>query len=185
MSSFFIYLLAFLLGQYVVVLARADLGFAIAYADVQLLCGAQVLVLSRALLMYENRMIRDARVAAVGTAAVAWVVIFTVGLYVVVHQFRPDLAYVYACLAFAFLGRFPLATIAQFVRPAFRGNIQMLLLLCNLALGAALLSKLQGATAMLVVLVFSPTLASAVLLVRARFASTPFFLRSARGAADA
>jgi hypothetical protein len=179
LSSFLVYLAAFLLAQIVIALARQANAVAIAYADIQLLCGAQILVLSKLVMLYEGRLFREGKIRLMGVWLSAWIVLFTALVYLIVVVSCKDtyLALIYSVLAFAFLGRFPLAIVSQFVAPAYRRDIYLSALLINVGLLFTLYSGMSLGARLVMLTFLSPALASMLLLARSGLKGRNYFLR--------
>lgn len=140
-SSFLIYLLVFITSQLFVVLSYRDNTYALVFADVQIWCGAQILVFTRAIVFFEGRLLRDGKINNLVSMIVIWSllfsILFAVFAYYVLYE---EYVLVYFVLSFALMGRisFPLAS--QFVNRSGRRIIYVSCLINIAVLFGILLS---------------------------------------------
>lgn len=178
LGAFSLYFLNFVLGHYIIYLSKKDLQVAVAYADIQVLCGVQSLIFSRVYLLIEGKVLKGGKVFQFSTACLVWTAIFALGTFATVFFFKgASMAALYGILAFSNLGNIALGTISQFMKEEYRAELLILTFLSTAVVGGAIFWESGVSQAVWIILLGSPTLVAAFLLLRSAFMSSSFFIK--------
>ncbi len=180
LNAFSIYFLNFLFGQYVVFLSRADLRIGVAYADVQILCGVQSLLVTRLYLLAEGRMVKGGRIFHFLVGFLLWTFLFSFGAFsVVLWKKDSHLALFYAALAFTNLGSIPQGILSQFMLEKYRLESLVITFFSVIVLAGAIHFGIKGDHAAYLIALSSPGVITLILASRSLFSADGYFIQPA------
>jgi hypothetical protein len=178
LGSMVVYFLSFLVGQYVISLATLDLNYAKAFADIQVICGVQSLIYSRAFLFFEGRVLKENKTFLFAWIKLGYITVFALLTYIVVgFVFESPLGSFYSVLAWSNLGAITLGMISQYLNEKYR--VEFLLVSATFA-GAfhfviVTPHLVPSSWASLVVALFSTAALSVIFMLRATLSRKTFF----------
>lgn len=177
LGSFSVYLLVFVFGQYVVFLSRQDIKIGVAYADIQVICGVQSLIISRLYLLVEGRMVKGGKILGYSLGFILWAILFSASAFAAVSlKKNPYIAVFYAALSFSYLGNIPLGIISQFMRERYRVESLIMAGLASALLAGGIYLQIEGEPAAILIGFSSPAFLAIVLTARS-FLTSGYFIQ--------